>query len=241
MDLPFGWDEKSLGERLCALTGRPLSVTVTANSVSVLSVRPAKGKTCLRIHSIFLRAGQDVVSEIARFIKNRKKGERFPALSRFIRENRGFFEKSGKRASSLPSKTKTAGRFHDLIRAYDSINTQYFGGRLVCGIGWGRQSHGWAVKKRTLGSYRPPENGDHGRITINPILDRKRVPSYYVRFVVYHEMLHAYIGIATQNGRRRAHTPEFRRLERLFGEYQRAMAWESGRTLSGIRNPNLIP
>ena len=233
MNLPFKWDGKSLEERLCALTRCPISLAFTANSVSVLSVRRSGGKTSLRIHSVFLRAGTEVVSEIARFIKNRKKGERFPVLSGFIRENMGLIEKaaSGKRAVKKPlPKPKTAGRFHDLTRAYDSINRQYFGGRVSCDIGWGKRSgaRGYAVKKRTLGSYRPPqkEKGGAGLITINPVLDRRRVPSYYVRFVVYHEMLHAHLGVSVENGRRRLHTPEFRRRERLFSEYRRAMAWE---------------
>ena len=228
MNLPFGWDGKSLEERLRALTGRPLSLAVTENSISVLSVRRSGGKTSLRLHSIFLRAGTEVVSEIARFLESRKKGERFPVLSRFIRENMGLIEKADKRAARPQPKPKAAGRFHDLASAYDSINRQYFGGRVLCDIGWGRRSgaRGYAVKRRTLGSYRPPEKGGTGLISINPILDRRRVPSYYVRFVVYHEMLHAHLGVSVENGRRRLHTPEFRRRERLFVEYRRAMEWE---------------
>ena len=230
MGLPFGWDEKSLGERLHALTGRPLSITVTRNSVSVLSMRRSGGGTNLRIHGMFLRAGMDVISEIARFIKNGKKGERFPVLSRFIRENIGRIKKPGpERAGTSRPMPKTAGRFHDLIAAYDAINRQYFDGRLLCDIGWGRMSRRYGVRKRTLGSYSPPENGSPGLIRINPVLDRRGVPSYYVRFVVYHEMLHAHLGVGMKNGRRRVHSPEFRGRERLFREYQRAMAWEKRR------------
>lgn len=223
--LPFEWDETSLGERLDALSGSPVSLSITRNSVSVLSMRRNGGRTSLRLHEIFLKAGMDVIAELARFMKNRRKGERFPVLSRFIRENAGRIEKverAGRRAARpLP---KTAGRFHDLAPAYDSINREYFDGRLLCNIGWGRRSR--AARKRTLGSYSPPKNGTPGLIRINPVLDRKSVPSYYVHFVVYHELLHAHLGIAMKNGRRSMHSREFKGRERLFRDYQRAAAWE---------------
>ncbi len=227
--LPFGWDEKGLERRLCALTGAPVSIAITSNSVSVLSLRRSGGGTSLRLHAIFLKAGPEVVSEIARFIRNRRKGERFPVLSRYIRENQGEIERGpapGRRTGENPP-PRTAGRFHDLALAYDSVNRQYFDGGLACDIGWGRRPPRCSVKKRTLGSYSPPVNGGRGLIKINPLLDRKGVPSYYLRFVVYHEMLHAQLGVALKNGRRSMHSPEFRRRERLFREYREAMAWES--------------
>lgn len=228
--LPIEWDEKSLGERLEALTGRPLSISITSNSVSVLSVTRDGERTRLRLHRIFLKSGPDVIREIARFIKNRKKGERFPILRRYIRANGRQIEKAElgrttERAGRfLP---KTEGKFHDLSCTYGSLNREYFSGRLICGITWGRSPREYAVKKRTLGSYSPSRNGGPGLIRINPILDRKSVPSYYIRFVVYHEMLHADIGTIKKNGRRSIHSAEFKRRERLFQEYEKAIAWEA--------------
>lgn len=226
MGLPFEWDEKDLGVRLCALIGCPLSISFTGNSVSVLHVRRSGERTNLHIHRIFLKAGPDVISEVAAFIKNGRKGRRFPVLSRFIRENADQIKRARLERGKKRPPPKTAGRFHDLIAEYDSINRQYFGGGLSCAIGWGRRSRGRTARKRTLGSYSPPENGGPGTIRINPVLDRKGVPACYVRFVIYHEMLHAHIGTRIKNGRRQVHSPEFRRRERLFKEYQEAMAWE---------------
>ncbi len=89
-------------------------------------------------------------------------------------------------------------------------------------ITWGAKSPRWAVRKRTLGSYSERSN----TIRINPVLDRKTVPRYYVAFVVYHEMLHAAIGLLLQGKRRSVHSREFRKRERLFKDYERAVAWE---------------
>jgi len=52
------------------------------------------------------------------------------------------------------------------------------------------------------------------------------VPRYFIEFVVYHEMLHADMGTEEHEGRRSIHSREFRKRERLFEDYERAMAWE---------------
>ena len=103
------------------------------------------------------------------------------------------------------------------------VNEEYFEGRVSLSITWGTQSHRRIVKKRRLGSY----DRDKNMIRISPILDRRTVPRYFVEFVVYHEMLHADIEIYKgRNGRRLIHTKEFRKREKLFKHYERAIAWE---------------
>jgi hypothetical protein len=57
------------------------------------------------------------------------------------------------------------------------------------------------------------------------------VPPYVVEFIVYHEMLHAQLGVEEQNGRRAVHTRELRRREKLFKEYEKAIAWERSHPL----------
>jgi len=114
------------------------------------------------------------------------------------------------------------GSYHNIRDIYDRINMEYFGGRLTCLITWGAKSPRRFVKKRTLGSY--SRHAD--TIRINPILDRKSVPRYVLEFIVYHEMLHAALGIERKNGRRTVHSKEFRRQERLFSQYHKAIRWE---------------
>ena len=250
--LPFETDERGLREQICLLTGRPVSLSVTSNRVSVLSVRKGKNPQdkgfcflsgrrspetiSLRLHRIFLKAGPEVIREVARFIMNGKKGVRFPLLGQFIKENEAELKKPvpGRKDRLL----RTLGRFHNLREIYDSLNMEYFEGRLACHITWGKRPPSFvsgksgAVRKRTLGSFSPFCDGTGaglGLIRINPVLDRKKVPSYYVRFVVYHEMLHADMGVGKGiNGRRRIHPPLFKKRESLFRDFERATAFEKG-------------
>jgi hypothetical protein len=68
---------------------------------------------------------------------------------------------------------------------------------------------------------------EEGRlIRIHPSLDRQEVPGFYVAFVVFHEMLHQAVPAREVNGRRVVHGAEFRRRERAWPDYARALAWE---------------
>jgi predicted metal-dependent hydrolase len=117
---------------------------------------------------------------------------------------------------------RTQGRFYDLRDIFDDLNSEYFGGRISATISWSRQTSRRHARKRLLGSYWSQTNA----IRINPVLDRKSVPLYVIRYIVYHEMLHSVVKEERRNGRRRVHTPAFRKQEQLFKDHDKAVAWE---------------
>jgi predicted metal-dependent hydrolase len=63
-------------------------------------------------------------------------------------------------------------------------------------------------------------------IRVHPVLDQEMVPSYFVDWIVFHEMLHGKHEIRRVGGRRRFHPPEFAREEQQFPDYFRARLWE---------------
>lgn len=209
-------DETCLKRLFENATGRGVSLTITDNSTSMLSVK-SKGETLhVRLHRIFLEAGAEVVGEVADFIKKRR--GKTPFIRGFIRERRTYIKKKVPRKMNV----LTQGSYYDLLNIYESINRSYFAGSVSAAISWGKKSPRNSVRKRTLGSYSSRDNV----IRINPVLDNPRVPEFYIEFVVYHEMLHACIGVINKNGRRSIHSKEFRAGERAFKEYGMAMAWE---------------
>jgi len=215
-DCPFLIDESSLRDYFERVIGGPVSLTLTSNSTRMLSFhRNGKG-TSVRLQRIFLAAGRDVISEIADFIK-RGRGDT-PLVRKFLRERAPtIVERKPRR-----TETRIQGACHDLQDVYDRINREYFGGSVSCLITWGAKSRRRSVRKRTLGSYSSHTN----TIRINPVLDRKTVPLYVIEFILYHEMLHADLGVTLRNGRRSVHSREFRGLERLFSQYNEVIAWE---------------
>lgn len=212
--------ENHLKQYLEECLNRPVSLVLTKNSTSMLSARMHDGVLRVRLHRMFLNADNRVMNEIASYLKIRRGA--MPHFRSFIRDNRG-------QLSLKPAKkvlVRTAGRFHDLCRLYDEINREYFGGTINAVITWGTKSQRYAVRKRTVGSYSERSN----TIRINPVLDKKTVPGFYVALIVYHEMLHAAMGTPLRGKKRSVHSGEFRKREKLFRDYEKAIAWEGGTT-----------
>lgn len=213
--------EAWLQEQLESLTGMRVALTLTDNSRTIMSMRPdgASGGRRLRLHRMFLEADADVVRAVAAWVKKPRSRAASPVLDAFIRSNRHQLRRRSKRIV-----VRQRGAVHDLRAMFDTVNAQHFDNTVTASITWGRRGNGNG-RQRTIrfGSY----NVEDHLIRIHPALDQAFVPAYFVRYIVFHEMLHAHLGIEeSETGRRRIHTPEFLRLERRYPDYARAIAWE---------------
>ena len=218
--LEFSHTEASLFLRLSELCGRAIKLTLTDNSTSMLSVRDHGSHIAVRLHRMFLGAGDDVLRELGRYVRTRRGST--PLFREFLNSNQHRIAPP----SPCQVKLKAAGCHYDLKEIFGRLNIEYFNGKLASSITWGARRKGRA-RRRTLGSFAACSD----LIRINPVLDARRVPRYYVEFVVYHEMLHAEfalrVGPERGNGsRRRVHDAEFKRREREFKDYERAVSWE---------------
>jgi predicted metal-dependent hydrolase len=217
LGLFFQNNKETLRDYFEKATGKPVSLTITDNSTSMLSVKTRQKTVLVRLHCMFLHAGNDVIIEVAEFVKKRRGST--PLITSFIRENEKYLRNRPFRQKSTRD---TKGRYHNLREIFDSLNNEYFSGSVSASIEWGKKSYRWAVRNRTLGSYSSSNN----IIRINPVLDKKNVPLYFIRFVAYHEMLHANLHEKEKDRRRLVHSAEFKRRERLFDRYEKAVSWE---------------
>lgn len=215
-DLQFGYDEETLRGWLEKETGVRMTLAVTDNSTRMISVKGGTGGVSVRVHRVFLRAPHGVLKEVASFVK--KGRGKTPLIKGYIKEKSSSIKEGAGRNVAV----RTLGAHHDLQGIFDTLNSEYFGSSVRARITWGRPSARRRVRIRTLGSY----SFSSGLIRINPLLDEKRVPGYFVAFVVYHEMLHAHMGPGRGGARRSIHPREFREKERLFKDYSRATEWE---------------
>jgi predicted metal-dependent hydrolase len=133
---------------------------------------------------------------------------------------------------------RPAGSHHDLHEIYEHLNESYFNGALPYPrMGWSSRS--WSAQ---LGCFDPALN----QIVINRMLDRRDVPEYVVAYVLYHEMLHQKHPVKFARCRRESHSAEFRREERQFSDYGRAMKFlnhfgaGSHRRLTSLRSPAAV-
>ena len=118
----------------------------------------------------------------------------------------------------------TEGRFFDLRAIFDKINARYFRNRLRSyTIAWGQRRRERPKNYIVFGSIQEEDRV----IRIHPLLDRQFVPQWYLEYVVYHEMLHAFVPDRhDSSGRRIVHHEGFVEKERRFRHYRRSIEWE---------------
>jgi len=110
---------------------------------------------------------------------------------------------------------RPAGSHHDLTPLFARLNERYFENALSQPrLGW--SSRNW---RSMLGCFDPALS----QIVINRQLDQEIVPEYVVAYVLYHEMLHLKHPMKFARCRRESHSPAFRKEEKKFADYQRAM------------------
>ncbi len=211
--------------------GRFRSVTLTDNRSTIVSARERPSGLEVRIHRCFAEAPPAAVDAVADFLLGRKRGARrreaLAAIREHFRRQAATPGLTGPRAPEARRRRlvlRPVGRALDLRQVRDALNERFFGGELAVRITWGRAPSrrrrrcGYSVR---LGTYSERDN----LVRVHRCLDRADVPRYVVEAVVYHEMLHAAVPPVVENGRRRIHTPEFRRRERLFRRHDRAERW----------------
>jgi len=116
------------------------------------------------------------------------------------------------------------GRYFDLRRIFDRLNRRHFRGQLRdYEVMWGRRRRHRPKDHFVFGTIQEEDRV----IRINPLLDQPFVPLSFLKYVLYHEMLHSVVpDEKLRNGRRRVHTEEFNRREQRFPGYRRARRWE---------------
>ncbi len=209
----------SLAERLASLLHERVQLTLTDNTSTMVSFRRTRGLVAFRVHHMFARAPADVVRALADYASGSRAGAS-RRIDEFVRSNEEGVRRT--RIARQVQSLEPIGRYFDLQAIFEALNRAYFGGAVDAAIGWGREAPRRRRRSIKMGTY----FHDTRVIRIHPALDRPEVPEYFVRFIVFHEMLHHVVQPVTIGGRRVSHTVEFRDRERAYPEYERAIAWE---------------
>lgn len=103
----------------------------------------------------------------------------------------------------------------DLIKIFDSLNKKYFNNEVYAGICWRTIRLG--KERVTLGVCSTEERV----IRINDCLKDPRIPLWYLKYIVFHEMIHALQGPLDE-----PHNDEFHAIERTYPDFDKAIAFE---------------
>ena len=125
-----------------------------------------------------------------------------------------FQEKALKIIAKRKRKTRIVkGRYRDLNKSFERVNKKYFNNTMR------KPVLTWSVRraKRTLGRYDP----ERDTVFVSRILDSPHASEELLDFIMYHELLHKKHGIRKEGKRMRVHTPEFKRDEKKFSNYEK--------------------
>lgn len=203
--------------------GRPPEFVVEFHPYADLThtIRLREGQAHVRISDAMRDAPQRILEAAAaillgRLYRRRVSAELLDAYREFSyrasvrRKLLQFRQRRARRAEHRP-----AGKRYDLAPMFERLNTKYFDNSLpLPRLGWSTR-----VWRSQLGCFDPAL----GQIVINKQLDRETVPEYVVAYVLYHEMLHQKHPVRFARCRRESHSAEFRREEKKFAEFERAM------------------
>jgi hypothetical protein len=210
----------ALHRELSVATGVDIRLRITNNTSTMMSLRyeSAGRRALVGLHHMFLEAPEDVRKALSAWIV--KPSAKVPGkkLEAFIAEQRHLIASKPVKSAIL----RTQGEFFDLASLYREVNAAFYNNEVDTPITWGKMPSLRSRRSIRFGSFSPGEN----LIRIHPLLDQEFIPLFFVRYIVFHEMLHAHMGIEeSATGRRKIHPPEFRRREAAYPDFERALAW----------------
>ena len=206
--------------RLKSLLKKPVNLTITDNRRSIITAKWIDNAYHIRLHHMFLEANDEILEALAKLIMGRPKIAS-KKINVFIRENEGKIRKSPVSRIKRNNNFFSKGKYFDLQEIYEELNLKYFDNQVDCKITWGNRRRLKRQKSVRLGSY----SYLNRTIRIHPSLDRSFVPGYVVHDIVYHEMLHASLGVKSENGRNYSHHKRFRELEKRYSHRKLAEKW----------------
>lgn len=202
--------------------------------VSVRPLREPRGALEVRMHRLFAEAPLDVQTALVSWIRSGRRAPRACArLDAYIAEILRRVPPTAAKRALVP-----LGDHHDLERMANELCAEELSADFPAGverphIGWGRRSPSRTRRSLRLGSY----DADGRIVRIHPVLDQPGVPAWFVRYVVFHELLHAVHPVERgADDRWIHHGRAFRRRERAYADHRRALAWERANLAALIRS-----
>lgn len=226
------WEAELRGE-----LGYPVRVRYGRSRSSPIAMRPPTARELarapelrsgyvVRLHPLFASTPPEVRRAIASWMRS---GRRARAACRVMGE---WMDAALAALPPEPVDRGTlvaSGTCHDLERLArpllaSEFRTDFGPHRPAPDLSWGRRARSRTKNSLRLGSFEPTQ----GLVRIHPVLDQLAVPEWFLRCVLFHELLHAAVPPEqSASGRTLHHGPEFRRRERLYVDYARSLAWES--------------
>jgi len=177
------------------------------------------GEARIRLHRFFLGAPEEIREALASWLRFGRRARRACGLL-----DAWIDARLAELGPRVPRRTRLrpGGTVHQLEELAAPLFQTRFPGAFRDGprpgLTWGRRGRSRARRSLLLGSY----SAETHTVRVHPVLDRDWVPAWFVRYILFHELLHA----AAPGAGCRSHGPAFQARERAFPDFTRARAWQ---------------
>lgn len=208
-----------LKEKLQQYLKRDFELRLKDNRSTFIHVSERGKELKVHLHDLFLEAPDEILSALARYLARRDRSS-LKKIREFA-ENR-IAERDYSKDLDLDA-LKTKGKYYDLGLIYSEVNRRYFDNSLNLYVTWFKKPVYRKGSHLTFGAF----DRTCKLIKINELLDDPYFPSFFVSYVVFHEMLHATCPIYyDEKGIKRTHSKFFKEKEKCFDYYSMAKQWE---------------
>jgi hypothetical protein len=202
--------------------GREVRVRYGRARRQVIVAYPGPAGLRVRMNHAFGRAPQPVRAAVADWLRAGR-----AARSACRELDRWIASMVGTLGPPPLARIVARGAHHDLSEISADLLAREFRAlapeRRPSGVTWGRRGARAARRSLQLGSFDP----ESARVRIHPVLDQEAVPRWFVRYVLFHELLHAELNQPCQGARRaQHHGREFRRREQAYPGTAPALTWQ---------------
>lgn len=219
----------------------PVRVVYTRARRTPIQVRPTRSTAGLarrgielRMHAMFAAAPPEIHRAVATWIRS---GDRAPRACRTLDDwiQRGLSQVPAplarKRLSGRGERHDLEALLSELLRAEFAREPSLH--ERPPRLTWGRRGASRTRGSLRLGSY----DSDTHVVRVHAVLDQDAVPEWFVRYVVFHECLHAlHPPRRGSDGRWIHHGVEFRRRERDYADHARVLEWERAHLRALVRS-----
>ncbi len=105
---------------------------------------------------------------------------------------------------------------------YQNILKDFFPTLPKISLEWGKRGKHGQQKSIRLASFWPHKK----RIVLHPFLMDSSIPIFYIEYLIFHELCHAYLIFTGKAADTKHHGPEFIELETKYPHIKKAIQWE---------------
>lgn len=199
-------EDQQFQKRLSRSLGTKVELNFEGDGVRRILIEPTTTSLKIRLDPLFRQIDNETYPSLVRFIKNQDESHKAELIE--------FLKRVHQKA---PPKEE-----HPFQHHLDQLRHDHFPGLPPLTLIWGKEGKKGEQKTIRLASYWAKRK----EIRLHPYLEVDGVPEYYLQYLLFHELCHAYLVMSGQAKDGEHHGPDFMKLEKKFPLLHQAIEWE---------------